>query len=259
MTLLCIEHLSVFYSDNGSSYEAVKDVSFSLAAQESLAIIGESGCGKSSLMGALLPPQARKEKRITGQILYKEKPLQADTQHSIAFIFQDPLLALNPTMRIGHQLTESLFLQQKSSKKAAKKEALSLLEEVYLTNAEKIFDSYPHEVSRGMLQRVTIAMALAQKADLIAADEPTTALDITTNNQILALLRTLQKNRGFSLLLISHHLALVSEMCPRTLVMHQGAIIEEGSTKELFFSPKHPQTQRLIESAHLFSQTQGSL
>ncbi len=253
MTLLQVENLSVFYPNDPLSRRAVEEASFSLYAQESLALIGESGCGKTSLIEALLPRQARREKEISGQIFYKGKPLREEGSSSIAFIFQDPLLALNPTIKVGYQLRESLLLQQDISSKAAQKEALSLLEEVYLLNAEKIFHRYPHELSRGMLQRITIAMALAQKADLIVADEPTTALDITTSNQILSLLQMLQKKRGFSLLLISHHLALVREMCQRTIVMHQGKIVEEGPTQKIFSSPRHPATKRLVASAHFFS------
>ncbi len=249
MTLLRVDRLSISYSDKGKNLEAVSTATFSLAFHENLAIVGESGSGKTSLAGAFLPPKARREKKISGSIYFKEKPLWEDPYPPIAFIFQDPQAALDPTMKIGHQLAEAIF----ENKKARYRKALSLLDEVFLPNVERIFHCYPHELSRGMLQRVNIAIALAKNAELIIADEPTTALDITTNYQILSLLQTLQEKRGFSLLLISHHLALVRTLCARTIVMHQGRIIEEGKTEDLFAHPRHPATQKLIASAHFFS------
>jgi peptide/nickel transport system ATP-binding protein len=252
MKLLFIENLSVSYLQKKSCSAAVKKVSLSVDFQEKVAIIGGSGSGKTSLISAFLPPKARRDKRIDGTIFYKGKILWKEIFPLIAFIFQDPLLALNPTLPMGKQLMETLLFQKKGFLQA-KKEALGLMEEVAIVDAERVFHLYPHEMSRGMLQRITIAIALAQKSELIVADEPTTALDVATASQILSLLQTMQKKQKFSLLLISHQLALVHEMCQRTYVLHEGEIIEEGDTHALFSSPQHPETQKLIQSAHFFS------
>jgi ABC-type dipeptide/oligopeptide/nickel transport system ATPase component len=251
MKLLEIENLVVSYPSGDGFFDALKGVSLFVSPQESLALIGQSGCGKTSLISALLPPSARRDRKISGKIFYQGHPLWENKSSPIAFIFQDPLSALNPTRKIKQQLLETLLLG-KNSYREAEKEALYLLHEVALPNPEKILSLYPHEMSRGMLQRVTIAIALAMKSFLIVADEPTTALDVTTSSQILNLLQALQKKKGFSLLLISHDLGSIAKLCSRAIVLHEGIIIEEGSTQQLFSSPQHQQTKKLIKAAQFF-------
>jgi oligopeptide/dipeptide ABC transporter ATP-binding protein len=238
----------------GESAMAVDGVSFTLGRGEALGIVGESGSGKSltalSIMG-LLPERVR---LAGGAVRYYGELLSAPDQRAlrrvrgrdVAMIFQDPLSALNPTMRIATQLAEPLRHHLGMSGRAARERARELLEQVRIPRAGERLDAYPHEFSGGMRQRVMIAMALACSPSLLIADEPTTALDVTVQAEILALLRTLREEMGLALLLISHDIGVVHQVTERMLVMYAGQVVEEAPTAELIRSPQHPYTEALL-------------
>ena len=254
--LLAVKNLSIAYRKHGKSYRVVDNVSFSLAPGEALGLVGESGCGKSTTalgLLRLLPKNARIE---SGQALFQGKDLlsigNADLRrirgHKIACIFQDPMSSLNPYMRIIDQLREPLRLHIGMDKEAASKEALRLAEQVSLPDSAHSIRKYPHELSGGQRQRVMIAMALACKPDLLIADEPSTALDVTVQKQILELIRTLQRKLGMAMLLITHDLAVVNETCDRLAVLYAGRIAEIGACKDVLHKPLHPYTQNLLQA-----------
>ncbi len=256
--LLAVDHLRVtFPRDAAAALVAVDDVSFTIDRGELLALVGESGCGKSltglSLLG-LQPATARVAD--TGSIRFdgdeligrSEQQWRAIRGARIAMVFQDPMASLNPVMRIGSQITEAIRAHQRIDRIAARRRAIELLAEVGIADPESRIDAYPHQMSGGMRQRVMIAIALAGEPDLLIADEPTTALDVTVQAQILELIDTLRRVRGMAMLLISHDLGIVAGRADRVLVMYAGRIVEAAPTALLFDRPAHPYSQGLFAS-----------
>jgi peptide/nickel transport system ATP-binding protein len=257
-SLLHVKDLSVaFESRDGTSALAVDELSLHIAPGETLALVGESGCGKSTtalaLMGLLAAPGVSvtsKQMRFDGANLdtLGERGWRALRGGGIAMIFQDPLSALNPVRTVGRQIEEALALHRGLRGRAARREALELLQLVGIPEPARRIDDYPHRLSGGMRQRVLIAMALAGEPRLLIADEPTTALDVTIQAQILALLASLQKQTGMALLLITHDLGIVGQLADRVAVMYAGRKIEERPVDALFDAPLHPYTQRLLRA-----------
>ncbi|EKN62720.1 oligopeptide/dipeptide ABC transporter ATPase [Neobacillus bataviensis LMG 21833] len=255
--LLSVQNLKTyFYTDHGV-VRSVDGVSFTVNEGETLGIVGESGSGKSvtalSIL-QLLPP--RKGKIVDGNVLFKnvdltklnDKKMRRIRGNDIAMIFQEPMTSLNPSYTIGNQIGEVLRLHLKLSRKEAEKRSIELLKQVGISRAEKIVKEYPHRLSGGMRQRVVIAMALACNPKLIIADEPTTALDVTIQAQILELIQQMKKDSNTSIMMITHDLGVVSEVCDRVIVMYAGQVVEEADVKTIFTSPSHPYTKGLIES-----------
>jgi peptide/nickel transport system ATP-binding protein/oligopeptide transport system ATP-binding protein len=254
--LLEIKNLNVSFKLESQTAKAIHDISFFLKKKESLAIVGESGCGKSvtamSIM-RLLPSNALID---SGEILWKndnilrysDNEMRAIRGNKIALIPQDPMTSLNPLYTIGEQIYETVMLHQNLSKKEAKEIAIKSLEDVKIPEAAKRYNDYPHQFSGGMRQRVIIAMALCCNPELIIADEPTTALDVTVQAQILNLITSIQKERGTSLLLITHDLGVVAETCNNVAVLYAGRIVEYTDVLSIFKNPLHPYTKGLMES-----------
>lgn len=254
--LLEVENLTtVFQGDYGTS-TAVDHVSFHVDKGEVVCIVGESGCGKSvtslSIMGLLARGGVVKEGTVLfgGQNLLSltEKELDRIRGNQMTMIFQDPLTSLNPVFTVGNQITESIRTHLKLSKEEAAKRAEELLEKVGMPDAKAAMKKYPHTLSGGMRQRAMIAMALSCNPKLLIADEPTTALDVTIQAQIMKLLRELQKENGMSIILITHDIGLVAHMADRVIVMYAGQMIEEAPVKEIFKTPKHPYTKALLDT-----------
>jgi microcin C transport system ATP-binding protein len=253
--LLAVKDLGVAFAGPGGSVEAVRGVSFTIDRGETLALVGESGSGKSvtalSILQLLPYPIAR---HPTGSITFRgiemvgapERTLQEVRGNRISMVFQEPMTSLNPLHTVERQVNEVLFLHKGMSKPAARARTLELLRLVGLPEADKRLGAYPHELSGGQRQRVMIAMALANEPDLLIADEPTTALDVTIQAQILELLKTLQQRFGMAMLLITHDLGVVRKMADRVCVMHRGLIVEAEPAARLFAAPKHPYTQKLL-------------
>lgn len=247
MTLLEIEDLHVTFSQ----FHAVRGVSFSLQAGETIGIVGESGCGKSVTAKSIVKLLPAHSAHIQGKILFdstdlaslSEKEMQNVRGKKIGMIFQDPMTSLNPTATIGAQITENI-----RPRASARRKVLELLSLVGIPEPEKWIDEYPHTLSGGMRQRVMIAIALAPEPKLIIADEITTALDVTIQAQILIQLKAIQAQKQTSLLLITHDLSIVAGFCDRVLVMYAGKIVESAPVEELFAHPKHPYTQRLLQA-----------
>ncbi|MFT5578264.1 MAG: peptide/nickel transport system ATP-binding protein [Paraglaciecola psychrophila] len=255
--LLEIEEVSVDFATDEGTVRAVEDISFCLTAGTTLGIVGESGCGKSvtalSIMGLLPQPAGTISSghiKLNGEdlTLASSRRLAAIRGAQIGMVFQEPMTALNPVHTIGKQLTEVLLLHSDSSSQQALLEASNLLERVGIPSPAIRLGEYPHQLSGGMRQRVVIAMALACNPALLIADEPTTALDVTIQAQILALLKELQQQRGTALLLITHDLGVIAEMCDTVVVMYAGKVVEQASVYDLFDQPKHPYTQGLLAS-----------
>ena len=254
MALLEIENLSVEFPSQNGVMHAVDGVSLSLEEGEVLGIVGESGSGKSVTMMALMglvayPGRVRADKlRFAGHDLLalSDSERRKLTGKDVAMIFQDPTTSLNPCFTVGFQITETLRLHLGLDRKAATRKAIELLEQVGIPAPESRLKAYPHQLSGGMNQRVMIAMAIACNPRLLIADEPTTALDVTIQAQILDLLRNLQKERGMALVLITHNMGVVSEMAQRVAVMYAGQIMEEQSAHALFNTPQHPYTEALL-------------
>ncbi|WP_448189357.1 ABC transporter ATP-binding protein [Azospirillum sp. sgz301742] len=253
--LLTVRNLGVEFGSSGTAVPAVKGVSFDIAKGETLALVGESGSGKSvtalSILQLLPYPMAR---HPTGSIQFQgtelmgaeERVLRDVRGNRIAMIFQEPMTSLNPLHSIERQVNETLFLHKGLDRVAARRRTLELLRLVGIPNPEKRLGAYPHELSGGQRQRVMIAMALANEPDLLIADEPTTALDVTIQAQILELLKDLQQRFGMALLLITHDLGVVRKMADRVCVMNKGEIVEQASVTDLFVRPRHPYTQKLL-------------
>ena len=254
MALLEIENLSVDFPSRDSVMHAVEGVSLSLDAGDVLGIVGESGSGKSVTMMALMglvayPGRVTADKlKFDGHDLLKLSPRERSrlTGKDLAMIFQDPTTSLNPCFTVGFQLAETLKLHLGMDGKAARNRSIELLEQVGIPAPESRLKSYPHQMSGGMNQRVMIAMAIACNPKLLIADEPTTALDVTIQAQILDLLRSLQKERGMALVLITHNMGVVSQMAQRIAVMYAGQIMEERRANDLFAAPRHPYTEALM-------------
>ncbi len=245
-----------FFTDDGE-VPAVDNVDFHVKRGEVLGIVGESGCGKSvtslSVMGLVPSPPG---KIVGGEILYKGEDLTKATDrrmrqirgNDIAMIFQEPMTSLNPVYRIGNQLIEAIRLHNSWNKKKAWNRAVEIMKLVGLPRAEELMDSYPHQLSGGMRQRVMIAMAMVCEPEVLIADEPTTALDVTIQAQILDLMKRLNKETDTSIIMITHDLGVVAEICERIVVMYAGKVIEESDVQTIFKKPKHPYTVGLIQS-----------
>jgi len=243
MSLLSIRNLRTEFSGPAGIVRAVDGVSLDVAPGEIFGIVGESGCGKSATCRSILRLFGGAPARVAGgQILLDgvgdlaampERALAQVRGREVAFIFQDPLTALNPTMRIGRQIAEVILRHRKVSRAEAREAALGLLRDVHVTSPERRLDAYPHELSGGLRQRVVIAMALALRPRLIIADEPTTALDVTVQDQILRLLRERRDSTGTAIILITHDLGVVSQVCDRMAVMYAGRIVETGAVREV--------------------------
>jgi oligopeptide transport system ATP-binding protein len=256
-TLLRVEHLRTSFHTRAGTVRAVDNVSFSLNPGETLGIVGESGSGKSvaclSLLRLIPSPPGRIE---TGRADFggidllhcEDRQLRAIRGDRIAMIFQDPMTSLNPYMRVGDQVIEPLVIHAKISREQAWHRGIAALREVGMPDAEKRMRSYPHEFSGGMRQRVMIAAALITKPALLVADEPTTALDVTVQAQILELIRKMQRELGTAVIFITHDIGIVSGFCDRVLVMYAGRIVESASTAQIFYKPKHPYNQALQKS-----------
>ncbi|GIO14766.1 ABC transporter ATP-binding protein [Cohnella xylanilytica] len=262
MTLLSIDNLAIEFAGPSGPVRVVDGISLSLGEGETLGIVGESGSGKSvtslSVMRLLPEDQAaivQGDIRLRGQSLVRlsEAEMRKVRGNRIAMIFQEPMTALNPVFKIGRQLTEAIRQHSRKSKREARKEAIELLGHVGIPLPEQIVNVYPHQLSGGMRQRVMIAMAMACDPELLIADEPTTALDVTIQAQILDLMRKLQRERGTAMLLITHDLGVVAETCDRVSVMYAGQIVEQGDVKTVFREPKHPYTAGLLKSVPQFT------
>ena len=261
--LLEIKNLTVHYQSYDATVHAVENLNLSLGNGETLGLVGETGAGKTttvkSIMRILPTPPARVvsgEIFFDGQDLLKisEKEMRKIRGKEIAMIFQDPMTSLNPVFTIGYQLDEVSFLHKPElSKEDVKAYSIEMLKKVGISMPERFYAAYPHELSGGMRQRVMIAMALAGNPKLIIADEPTTALDVTIQAQILELLKDLQVNQGCSIMLITHDLGVIAEMADEVVVMYAGKVIERGSAKEIFHNPLHPYTMGLQKSKPLIT------
>jgi len=257
MPLLTVTDLRTWFHTRNGVYRAVDGISFAVERGETLGIVGESGSGKSvtcySIMGLIPQPPGRIESGTAvfdGVDLLHCTPAQSRAIRGkrVAMIFQDPMTSLNPYLRISEQLIEPLRIHENISKRDALTRALAMLEEVGINDAARRIHLYPHEFSGGMRQRVMIAMALITKPELLIADEPTTALDVTVQAQILELIKKMQRELGMAVIFITHDLGVVSGLCDRVQVMYAGRIVETADTRTLFYSPKHPYTRALQRS-----------
>ncbi len=255
MSLLKVNGLQVRFSTPDGDVTAVNNLHFSLEAGETLGIVGESGSGKSQTAFAIMGLLA-KNGRTAGEVIFEEQQIlnlpEKELNHiraeKIAMIFQNPMTSLNPYMKVGRQLMEVLILHKGMGKQAAFEESVHMLDAVKIPDARRRMSMYPHEFSGGMRQRVMIAMALLCRPKLLIADEPTTALDVTVQAQIMALLGELQKDFNTSIIMISHDLGVVAGLCDKVLVMYAGRTMEYGTTEQIFYSPKHPYTAGLLKS-----------
>ncbi|MEK5425231.1 ABC transporter ATP-binding protein [Cytobacillus sp. FSL W7-1323] len=256
-TILQVKELKAGFDIDGKVYHAVDNVSFDVKKKQILGVVGESGCGKSVMSMSIMQLLPKETGKVTGgEIVFEGKNIenysinQMNTirGNDISMIFQEPMTALNPVFTIGFQLQEILFNHQKISKKDAREKSIHLLRQVGISRPENIVDEYPHQLSGGMRQRVMIAIAIACQPKLLIADEPTTALDVTVQAQILDLLREIQSINNMAIILITHDLGVVAEMCDDVIVMYAGKIVERTNVDALFHNPKHPYTQLLLQS-----------
>lgn len=256
-TILDVKNLSVSFDVYGGEVQAVRDVSFQVKEGEAVAIVGESGSGKSVTAQTIMrliqtPPGKIKQGSIVFDqqelLSLSEKEMQKVRGKKIGMIFQDPMTSLNPTMTVGKQIMEGLIKHEQLSKSQAKARVVELLSIVGIPNPEARVNQYPHEFSGGMRQRVMIAIALACSPALLIADEPTTALDVTIQAQILRLLKDLQQRTKTSIILITHDLGIVADICDRVFVMYAGQIVETGTKREILRNPQHPYTRGLLKS-----------
>lgn len=267
MALLDVKELSVHFGDKNTPFKAVDRISYQVAQGEVLGIVGESGSGKSvsslAIMGLIDHPGRVSAKSLqfenTDLLTLESKAKRQLIGADVAMIFQDPMTSLNPAYTVGFQIMEALKTHEGGTKKARKDRTLELLRLVGISDPESRIDVYPHQLSGGMSQRVMIAMAIACRPKLLIADEPTTALDVTIQAQIMELLLELQKKECMSLILITHDLALVAEAADRIIVMYAGQIVEEGIAKDIFLEPKHPYTQALLRSLPEFAEGKSRL
>ena len=265
-TILQVKNLHVDFQTYAGEIKAIRDVNFDLKKGETLAIVGESGSGKSVTTKTLMGLTASNA-TITGDIDFKGKKLTELKEdewikvrgNEIAMIFQDPMTSLDPTMKIGQQIAEPIMIHEKVSKQEAWDRALDLMKNVGIPNAEEHINDYPHQWSGGMRQRAVIAIALAANPDVLIADEPTTALDVTIQAQILNLMKKIQKERGSSIIFITHDLGVVAGMADRVAVMYAGKVIEYGTVDEVFYNPQHPYTWGLLNSMPTTDTEAGSL
>lgn len=264
--LLQVKNLAVSFSTYRGKVKTVRDVSFSVDEGKTIGIVGESGCGKSVTSHAIMGLLPRENSKIEhGQIIFNdrnitdlsEKEMNRLRGNEIAMIFQDPMTSLNPVLTIGTQIQESLFLHKKLTKQQARQRAIELLNLVGIPSAEMRLDDYPHQFSGGMRQRVMIAMALSCEPKLLIADEPTTALDVTVQAQILDLLKQLQRKTNTAIVLISHDLGVIANLCDDIAVMYAGQIVEYGSAEDIFYNAHHPYTKGLLKSLPRLTDKKG--
>lgn len=254
--LLSVKNLRTSFFTPAGEVKAVNDVSFNLDRGKVLGIVGESGSGKSVTAYSIMRILASTGKIINGSILFEGKDLATISENEmrdirgnkISMIFQDPMTSLNPVYTIGNQLIEAIELHTNKEKEEAEQRAIELLKLVGVNEPEKRLKQYPHEFSGGMRQRVMIAMTLACEPDILIADEPTTALDVTIQAQILELMKSLQKELGMAIILITHDLGVVASMCDEVIVMYAGKVVERGTIKEIFYNPCHEYTKGLLKS-----------
>ena len=253
-SILEVKNLSVEFNTFGGRVQAIRGVSFDLFRGETLAIVGESGSGKSVTSKAIMGILPKNAAITSGEIGYDEKDLTKLSQvefsrirgSKMAMVFQDPLSSLNPVMKIGKQITESLVLSKKIDKKDAPKRAIELMKAVAIPEAEKRYNQYPFQFSGGMRQRIVIACALAGAPEFLICDEPTTALDVSVQSQILELIKDLQRERNLSVIFITHDMGVVAGIANRMAVMYAGRIVEIGKVDEVFYNPQHPYTWNLL-------------
>jgi len=266
--LVEFRNLKTFFYTSEGVVKAVNDVSFSIREGETVCVVGESGCGKSvtalSLMRLIQSPPGKIE---GGEIIFdgrdvlklSETEMRKIRGNEIGMVFQEPMTSLNPVLTIGEQIMEPLMVHKLMNKKEAWNKAVELIKQVGIPRAEQIMTSYPHELSGGMRQRIMIAIALSCDPKLLIADEPTTALDVTIQAQILDLLRKIKQERNMALMLITHDLGIVAEMADYVVVMYAGKVIEEAPVKELFKNPKHPYTRGLLKAKPIIGQRKERL
>jgi len=264
--LLHVEDLRTWFRTEAGVVRAVDGVDFSLDAGRTLGVVGESGCGKSVTALSIMrlvekPGRVQEESRIVfdGRDLMAldEKELQKVRGADISMVFQEPMTSLNPVHKVGDQIAETVRLHRGASAKAARARAIEMLDLVGIPEAARRVDDYPHQLSGGMRQRVMIAMALACGPKLVIADEPTTALDVTIQAQILELMIELRERLGMAILLITHDLGVVAEMCDDVVVMYAGRVVERGPVERVFTSPQHPYTEALLQSIPMLGMTQA--
>ena len=254
--LLSVKDLHTSFTTDHGDVQAVNGVSFNLDAGKVLGIVGESGSGKSVTAYSIMQILADNGRITSGEILYKgedisrwsESRMQDFRGKCCSIIFQDPMTSLNPVFTIGSQIAEAVLLHTKSSKREAMEKALEMLKLVGINEPEKRLKQYPYELSGGMRQRVMIAMALACEPDILIADEPTTALDVTIQAQILELMQSLQKKLGMAIIMVTHDLGVIAEMCDEIVVMYGGRFCERGTADEIFYNPRHEYTRGLLRS-----------
>ncbi|QLG89283.1 ATP-binding cassette domain-containing protein [Chitinibacter bivalviorum] len=253
MTLLSVNNLGVDFTTHDGVVSAVNGVSFELDRGQTLGIVGESGSGKSQTVLAMMGLLAKNGK-TSGQVLFegqdlltmRTRELNRIRGNRVAMIFQDPMTSLNPYLTVERQMTEVLELHKNMTRRAAKTRAIELLEAVKIPEAARRVDMYPHEFSGGMRQRVMIAMALLCEPEVLIADEPTTALDVTVQAQIITLMRDLQRDFGTAIVMITHDLGVVAGLCDRVMVMYGGRVMEQGTADQVFYQPSHPYTVGLL-------------
>ncbi|UTY31880.1 ABC transporter ATP-binding protein [Treponema putidum] len=266
--ILQVKDLSVTFKNYGGTIYAVNGISFNLYEDETLVLVGESGCGKSVTAHSILKLLPGKKTRIheKSQIIFEDKNILEYTEeqmqnirgNEISMIFQDPMTYLNPTMPIGKQVMESILIHQRISKKEALEQTVKILELAQIPDPEKRLKQYPHEFSGGMRQRVLVSIALASNPKILIADEPTTALDVTIQAEILGLIKKIQKETNTAIMLITHDLGVAAEVADRIQVMYAGKIIERGRAKHIFKNPKHPYTKALLAAVPSIDQLKES-
>ncbi|MFC2694822.1 MAG: ABC transporter ATP-binding protein [Lactobacillus sp.] len=265
--LLDIQHLHTAYRLQGKFYNAADDINLTLKKDEILAIVGESGCGKSTIAASIIGLYDHKNTRVTGDILYRELNLVGLNENlfdkirgnDIGMIFQDPLSSLNPLMRVGDQVAETLYYHTDMNEKQRHDRVIELFKQVGMPKPEEMYAMYPHELSGGLRQRVVIAIAIACKPEIIIADEPTTALDVTIQAQILDLLEDIQRQSHSGIILITHDLGVVAETADQVAVMYAGQIVEKADVRTIFEHPLHPYTRSLLNSMPATDQEEGDL
>ncbi|WP_264737529.1 ABC transporter ATP-binding protein [Cytobacillus firmus] len=266
-TLLEVKDLKTHFFTEDGVIPSVNGVSFTVKKGETIGIVGESGCGKSVTSLSILQLVSKPGRIVGGQILLNGTDLTKNSNkqmrkirgNKISMIFQEPLTSLNPVFTIGSQISESIRLHQKIDRRKAKELAIDMLSKVGISNGDNLYNSFPHQLSGGMRQRVMIAMALSCRPQLLIADEPTTALDVTIQAQILKLMKKLREEYNTSIIMITHDLGVVAEMADRVIVMYAGQIVEQNNVFELFNNPKHPYTQGLLNSTPKIHQLKDQL
>lgn len=265
--LVEFKNLKTYFYTEGGTVKAVNDVSFKIKKGEVVCVVGESGCGKSVTAMSLMRLVSSPGKIVEGEILYEGKNILniSDSEmrsirgNDISMIFQEPMTSLNPVFTVGKQIMEAIMLHQKLKKKDARKATIDIISLVGIADGEKIIDRYPHELSGGMKQRIMIAMALSCNPKLLIADEPTTALDVTIQAQILDLMRGIKEKLNTSIMFITHDLGVVAEMADYVVVMYAGKVIEEGPVDVIFKNPMHPYTVGLLKSKPILNEVQERL